>query len=327
MYINKIIVLCMVLITTCPVLAQGVAGAGTFFASYPEDGSWFAMDESNTGFFFDMQDGQLAGAYFGFDGDGDNLWFIFNGELQPLFDLTTPDNQVGWQLETVLNQFANGGCILNCDGDSNPPVSSTEAANLFLRFNGRSRGEFSVNGSELVDIIPLYFGNPAIISEQTAGLTAQPDLEGVWVIAMGSSISAPNEPNADINLGESAGILEIGEQVTETFPIGVPPELFTQMITRAPIIRDTAGLFPDDSEIACEYVVDLRSDTEGLRVSCEINGGGLNIIGPTGGEFAFSPIQMMSDSRFLVYISSISDGITDVQSPIHRFEGFRLGYD
>jgi len=51
---------------------------------YPETGAWDANDGSRTGFFMEVQNGIMAGAYFGADAAGDNVWLIFSGQLQPV---------------------------------------------------------------------------------------------------------------------------------------------------------------------------------------------------------------------------------------------------
>lgn len=315
--------------------AEGTGGnseSGQFFTPYPEDGSWFARDGSNTGFFFDIQDGILAGAYFGFDNNNSNTWLIFNGELQPLFDLTFPDKQVGWQLETTLNQILNGRCILNCSstesnsGNTDALANNAFAGDITLQFDGRSRGRFFVDGGELTDIIPLYFGNPAIISEQAAGLTAQPDLEGTWVVVVGSA------EDGEISIAESSGIIEIGEQQNELFVNpAVEGFVLTRMTTRAPVIRNTIDLptplFDGNVEIVCDYKADSRevSPAEEL-IDCFLMSDILTFT--ILDEIAFVPIQMMSDSRFLIYIRHNDLFESEVLSTaVTRIEAFRVSYD
>jgi len=320
------LLLALLLIAT-PVTAQNVVNAGNFFAAYPEGGSWFAMDDSSTGFFFDIQNGHLAGSYFGFDDDGNDIWLIFNGPLQALFDLTSPEVQIGWQLESDLNRISNGACIVNCTGNSEPSVEANSVADLFIRFDGRSRGKFSVDGSSLVDIIPLYFGNPAIISDQPAGLTAQPDLQGTWVVAVGNGTRHADLTIAEVDIAQSSAIIEIGEQTTSRPPVGVPPADFVSMLTQAPVIRDTAGLFPDGAVIECSYLLTTQTNVFGGRIECFVNGTGLNEIdAATGaGIRATAPIQMMSDSRFIINLTETTNA--SPASSTTRIEAFRISYD
>lgn len=307
-----------------PVTAQNIVNAENFFAPYPEDGSWFAMDESSTGFFFDIQNGRLAGSYFGFDDDGNDTWLIFNGQLQPLFDLTSPEVQIGWQLESGLNRVSNGACIIDCTGNSTLSAEASNVADLFIRFDGRSRGKFSVNNSELVDIIPLYFGNPAIISNQPAGLTAQPNLEGTWVVAIGTGTRNADLTIGRVDIAQSSSIIEIGPQTTTRPVIGAPPANFVSMVTTAPIISDSAGVFPEGAEIECSYILTTQTNVFGGRIECLLNGPGLNEVDITVNSTTV-PIQAMSDSRFVINITTPSD--TSDASIITRFEAFRISYD
>ncbi len=322
---NFITTALLVLLINNAGFAQDTDTANAFVASYPQDGSWFAMDDSNTGFFIDVQNGRIGGAYFGFDSDGENVWLLFNGELQGLFDLTSPQIQIGWQVETTLTQSANGGCIINCNDTNNDPVQVSDVATLLMQFEGRSHGQFSINGGEVVEMIPLYFGTSAIISDDFAGLTAQPDLRGVWAVVVGSGTLNDDFSTTQINLADTAGIIEIGEQeVLIPAPTGVPPAVLISRITRAPIIRDTAGLFPEDARIECNYLTDTQTNIFGTRIDCLITGGDLNIVGPDGGTVSSSPIQLMSDSRFLAFLTTISD---EGVMPMTRLEAFRVSYD
>ncbi len=80
---------------------------------FPETGAWDAKDGSKTGFFMEVQNGIMAGAYFGADAAGDNVWLIFSGQLQPL-NTDTDNLQDGWVLESPLRRTSAAGCILNC---------------------------------------------------------------------------------------------------------------------------------------------------------------------------------------------------------------------
>jgi hypothetical protein len=90
---------------------------------YPETGAWDAKDDSKTGFFMEVQNGIMAGAYFGADAAGGNVWLIFSGQLQPV--IGGDGLQSGWVLESPLRQTTAAGCILDCDtaGDVDPATA------------------------------------------------------------------------------------------------------------------------------------------------------------------------------------------------------------
>ncbi len=300
-----------------------LAESDAFFASYPEGGTWYATDDSKTGFFFDVQNGSIAGAYFGFDNRGNPLWLSFNGQLQALFDLTAPDFQIGWQLETVLRRSVNGSCILNCASSISGEHAVSDVAPLFLRFEGRSRGSFGINGGSLTDIIPFSFGAPAIISELSEGLTSQPDLQGTWVAVAGTAQRDENNVVTLVNIAETTGIIEIGEQQTETPPATGTLEVLQVLLnTRAPVLQDTTGLLPPGNvEIVCEYTSTgiVEDDAQESKADCFVYTD-IDTFAPA--DVLVTPIQFMSDSRFIINIRSPEDA-----GSITRIEAFRVDYD
>lgn len=300
---------------------------GQFLGSYPHTGAWFARDGSNTGFFLDIQNGTLAGVYFGFDDAGDNVWLLFNGSLQ---QAPSPDSDIDWTLQASLTRSANGGCILNCGADDNPPRTTEAVADIQIEFNGRSSATFSIDSGDSTAIIPLFFGTPAIVSEVPDGLFAQPNIEGTWVVARGTLASDDDGNPASLQFAESASIIEIGELEILTSLIGqVPLPQGVEMIVRAPITSDPAELFPTNSFVSCTYFQQVTEPQEGESIDCRVVSSDEVII-PELVTLRDISIELMSDSRFVVIITTIEtpdNGGALTDGEITRLEGFRVGYD
>ncbi len=314
-----------------PLHAQDDEDIGVFFASYPESGAWFAADDSRTGFFFDIQNGTLAAAYFGFDRAGENVWLTFNGELQPAASV---DGQADWITQAPLLQAANGGCILACDNPPAPAPTATPVGEITVTFNGRSSASFSIDNQPPIDIVPLYFGTPAIISEIGSptlvtppnGLFAQPDLQGTWAVALGSLLTDDMGEVIEFGLAETAGFIEIGAQELTLPTPETPLPMGVERVTRAAIIRDTLEVFPADVEIVCTYY-QLVSEMQTELFECLVIGGNFGSPANDSEFTADIPLQLMTDSRFVMTITRNSQIANDDPAPIRRLEGFRIGYD
>ncbi len=305
---------------------------GLFFGSYPQTGAWFAADGSNTGFFLDIQDRVLAGAYFGFDNQGNNVWFTFTGTLEPGFSIGYPIN---WFFRAPLTQGANGGCILDCASSTAEQHDSMEVGEISIGFSGRNRAAVSINNNEVIPIIPLYFGTSAMVSNVPGNpttfaeplLLAVPDLQGQWVVATGFAISDSENVISEVEFADTSGVIQIGEQQIDTQASGASLPAGVTRIVRWPITRDNFGLFPENSEIACSFTQRLESpDFPVFRdlIDCQI--------GPDGTDASTDSIQInvpvtsISDSRFLVFMSTLSETEESLRTT-HRFEAFRVGYD
>ncbi len=300
---------------------------GQFFGSYPQTGAWFARDGSNTGFFFDIQNGILAGVYFGFDDAGNNVWLLFNGSLQTP---ASPESGIDWVLQTPLTRSANGGCIVDCNGGETPPRTTETVGDIQINFSGRSSGSFSIDGGDATAIVPLYFGTPAIISEVPEGIFAQPDIQGSWVVARGAQEFDDNGDPVSLQFAESASIIEIGEQEVLTSMIGqIPLAQGVEMVVRAPIVNDAAGLFPSNSFVNCIYFQPVSDPQQRESIDCQIVSTDEAII-PELMITRDISIELMSDSRFVVIITTTEtpdNGGALADNEIIRLEGFRVGYD
>lgn len=337
------LICCLMLATTSfqNSIAQEISG-DPFFASYPESGSWFAMDDSNTGFFMSVQNGILAGAYFGFDGDGENVWLLFNGALEPVFDINTLTLQTGWRLDTNLMQGANGGCILDCINNNPEPRESTVVESIVLEFAGRSTATFTVGDGEPVDVFPLYFGVPAFIEPLVDAiqiddgsiigkdvLIVSPDLEGTWAVALGNYDVDADGNVIESSLAETAGIIEIGpREIMPPGPMGVPPSIITTRTTEAAILRDTTGLFGNNPRLSCAFNAEFSFvegfEPDGFCLITPLNPDQF----PINSEIATQGrVQVQSDSRFVMQIR-VQDFVQPASTGTAiRLEFFRVGYN
>ncbi|MBU1188699.1 MAG: hypothetical protein KKC01_06685 [Gammaproteobacteria bacterium] len=261
------------------------------FNPYPETGAWDAKDSSRTGFFMEVQNGIMAGAYFGADAAGDNVWLIFSGQLQPV--IGDDGLQNGWLLESPLRQTTAAGCILNCaEADMVDPVTD-EVAQITLTFSGRSQATFSIDDSEPTNIYPAYWGNPAFAFDPEQPNLFLPNLTGTWV---GVSTMQGRFDAFDSDIF----IMEIGERQVTNFPDAADEEAFLEVLY--PIIKGSfSGL-----DILCRYFRNI--DTASL---CLV---------PISMDIAGIRINDISDSRFTWLVSD--DTLT-----LTRTDFFRLNYD
>ena len=64
-------------------------------APFPETGSWYNPDQSGSGINFEIQNGVLAGYYYGYDVNGLPEWQLFTGPL-----VRSEQQGLQWELET-----------------------------------------------------------------------------------------------------------------------------------------------------------------------------------------------------------------------------------
>jgi len=258
-----------------PVSAQTTSEESRPLLPMPESGAWTTMEGNNTGLYFEVQDGVLAGAYFGFDDNGNPTWLTFNGELASttLLDIHEANS---WQVTAPLQQLQNGGCILNCTDVNNQATVVNELGFITIVFNARSSGGFFITDEDpstinltdinFTSIVPFYFGTPGIkanvagntsVSSFVPGLFLVPDLAGTWVTAissgsgdvngLGNLNSALSRPDVlfdgSLQLNETAGIMEVGETVTivPTPEEAIAGDFTILMITQNLILSESSG--------------------------------------------------------------------------------------
>ncbi len=301
---------------TAQVAAQIVPDTGppvdSLFNPFPETGAWFANDGSNTGFFLEFVNRQVGGAYFGSDSEGNNVWLTFAGSLEPLNEELGPDFEPGWTLTANLNQASDTGCILDCPPGLPPaaPTSNT-VGEIAFTFIGRNTGQFSIDGSDSVDIIPLFFGVSAAANNPDEPLEFLPELQGTWVIAEGSPTAIGDNfarPSAT-NLGQSSAVIDIGLQQVTPLNNG---NAFLQVTT--PITGSTDQLF-NGAEINCLFS-SLGDDPDNQSPDCAISGPNIPAASGIG-----LPFEFISDVRFIGLMPTGDDDL------VVRFEAFRLAVD
>ncbi len=140
----------------------------------PHAGSWYNPQQSGTGFLFDIQNNILAGYYFGYDEAGAPIWSYFSARLED-------GSERGglWQIQAALYKYQGGACI-NCDYQAPEVVGSY--GELDIVFNRLAHASFSIDGGEVQNIVPLYFGYALLdYADQTPAYRI-PDLEGWWTV-------------------------------------------------------------------------------------------------------------------------------------------------
>jgi hypothetical protein len=117
----------------------------------PASGPWADPEQDGSGFLFRIQDGTLAGFYFGYSDAGDSDWLLMNGELEPG---DTPE--VLWQLETHLSRFTGGSCP-GCDFAAPDGIEQTDM--IRVEFLQKNHARFRINGGAWHYLVPVMYGN------------------------------------------------------------------------------------------------------------------------------------------------------------------------
>ncbi len=140
----------------------------------PYEGSWFNPEQSGSGFLIEVENDKLLGYYFGYDEAGEPIWALFDGQLQD-----AADEGGLWKVNSTLGKYKGGNCI-NCD--YKPPSEIEEIGDIEIIFNRHAHASFSINGGDVQNIVPLYFGFETSnhFEEQTS--FPIPELEGWWTV-------------------------------------------------------------------------------------------------------------------------------------------------
>ncbi|GAB4121298.1 MAG: hypothetical protein Tsb0027_17420 [Wenzhouxiangellaceae bacterium] len=275
---------------------------------YPETGAWDANDGSRSGFFMEVQSGIMAGAYFGADAAGDNVWLIFSGQLQPIIGGDGLQN--GWLLESPLRQTTAGGCILDCaEVDVADPVTD-EVAQITLTFSGRSQATFSVDDSEPTNIYPAYWGNPAFAFDPEQPNLFLPNLTGTWVaVVVDQLLSSSDTPAATFTVA-------IGER--EVVPIDAGTEPGAPFLeVRYPLASAALAPPPAQHTIVCTfYRAAVMSGIDSPECRQMIST-------PTLLPDPIAFFNLITDSRFTLLGATVDD----VPGFTTRVDFFRLNYD
>ncbi len=172
---NKILVSLMVCQLLCAIMAGNAQAS--FPLIFPETGSWFNRDANDkTGLNLEIQDGVLSGAYYGYNGNGDQVWLLFSGQL-------SIDQTGHFIYSGELTRSTGGGCIIDCDrGNNNGGHSIETVGTIDIEFDGRSAGRFRVNDNDFQPISPLSYGNRAEALFEDFPDQLLPDFQGRWAV-------------------------------------------------------------------------------------------------------------------------------------------------
>ncbi len=154
------------------------AQSGSLVVPFPESGSWFNADAADrTGFNMEVQDGILSGAYYGYDGQGNQAWLLFSGPLD--FAPT------GFVFSGELTRSSGGGCIVDCDNANTQSEHSVEVAGMLdIEFLGRSSARFRIDDGEFQPINVLSYGTSAQAVFPEFPEVQVHNFTGTWLLEM-----------------------------------------------------------------------------------------------------------------------------------------------
>lgn len=261
--------------------------------TYPASGPWANTEQTGSGFLLNIQNGVLAGFYFGYDDEGNPVWLLFSGPLQP----GPEDSIVQWQVEATLSRFSGGSC-LECDYA--PPTDQAPAGTVLLKFFQRNHASYQFNDGQEVYMVPLLYGSAgyAHFAEVTPYLLPELGADGgdasPWVLTFYNPESNQNLHNALILHFEAAEFLMGGEV---GLVVGYSSRERISMPSPAtPSATVACGDFSAEGSVKCRVYVDsLFQDLSGIY---------------------WMPVGNLGASHFK---AESEDGRT--------VEGFRIGYD
>jgi len=120
-------------------------------APFPETGAWYNPDQSGSGLNFEIQNGVLAGYYYGYDVNGFPEWHLLTGPL-----VRSGKQGVQWELKTHLQRFDNGNCI-GCDYVS--PTGPVEGSSVTLDFMQRAYLRITIGDNPSQFFVPFIYGS------------------------------------------------------------------------------------------------------------------------------------------------------------------------
>lgn len=283
---------------------------------YPETGAWLEPGNPGTGFFMEVQNGVLAGAYFGFENDGGNAWLLFNGTL------AEGSNGVSWQLAATLTQSEGGECIVNCTtASSNDNRQVSDVGMIEIVFSSRSSATFRINSGEQREIVPLQFGVPASAPFEDFPDTTISDLQGEWLLRVSLSRLA-----AEAGIIENGMLVEFGEPVMGTAGSNGTTSI-TYPISRLALSADELLMNSNELVINNEENTEVIGELFCADGRCRVDVCDFFTPGQCDGGFAGGVNQFviadLTDHRFF----AITEVGFDPPSGLASIEGFRLDYD
>jgi len=155
-----------------------------FVKPTPYEGSWFNPEQSGSGFLIEVENDKLLGYYFGYDEEGEPIWALFDGQLQD-----ASEEGGLYKVNSTLGKYKGGNCI-NCD--YKPPSEIEEIGDIEIIFNRHAHASFSINGGDVQNIVPLYFGFETIKHFEEETTVPIPELEGWWTVFVDGSEDIPD---------------------------------------------------------------------------------------------------------------------------------------
>lgn len=216
---GRFFLLLLMAMVCCMTAANTSASRANLF---PETGSWYNPQAGDkTGLNLEVQNGTLSGAYYGYDGYGDQVWLLFSGPLRI-------DRMGHFVFSGQLTRSSGGGCIIDCNAGNNNAGHSVESVGMIdIEFTGRTTGRFRVNGNEFQTIRALSYGTSAEAAFPEFPDQMLPNFNGTWAIDYIFHFFCSNPESATIfNIFEQpdgGNPMQVRYRVDETF---TGPSLF-----------------------------------------------------------------------------------------------------
>lgn len=153
-------------------------------APFPETGSWYNPAQSGSGLNFEIQNGVLAGFYYGYDDTGLPEWQLITGPL-----VRSEKQGVQWELKTQFQQFQDGNCI---DCEYVPPTGPADGPTITLDFMQRNYMRITIGDNPSQFFVPIIYGSMGMkyFEEQTPYVF--PEYGGDFVLIMKPNTDPPS---------------------------------------------------------------------------------------------------------------------------------------
>jgi hypothetical protein len=200
-------------------------------APFPETGHWINAEDSGSGLSFEIQNGVLAGHYYGYDFSGQPEWQLLSGTL-----VRSEQDGLQWELESHLLYFQGGSC-LGCE-ISVPTYS--EGPSIKLEFPQRNYMRVTIGENPGQYFVPIMYGSAGYtyFSEQTPYIFPEFGNETFFVLIFKPNTDPPspwlwNSTIVPIGNGRvGTGGSRLGQLYYQTWiPQGPPgPDVFPDLI-------------------------------------------------------------------------------------------------
>ncbi len=144
-------------------------------APFPESGLWFNPEQTpGSGLNFEIQNGVLAGFFYGYSAEGKPEWQLVSGALVP-----SAVEGVLWELETTFTRAEGGSCI----GCEFKPPEITAGATIRLEFMQRNYMRIRIGGIFDQFFVPFIYGSDAVAYFPNKTPYLFPTYDGTFVLA------------------------------------------------------------------------------------------------------------------------------------------------